>query len=138
MADMRLEVIIIPVADVDRAKEFYDRAGFKLDVDHSGGDNFRVVQYTPPGSSCSIIFGVGLGAVTDSPVKGMHLVVSDVEKAVGELNERGVETTPIYHMNLEGRFDGVDPSHTDYGSYSGFTDPDGNVWVLQEVGYATD
>ena len=138
MMDMRLEAIILPVTDVDRAKEFYERAGFDLDVDHARGDSFRVVQYTPPGSACSIIFGVGLGAVPATAVVGMHLVVTNVEKAVSVLESRGIETIPIHHMSLEGRFDGVDPAHTDYGTYSGFTDPDGNGWVLQEVGYVAD
>lgn len=135
MVDMRLEVVVLPVGDVDRAKDFYEQLGFKLDVDHEAGDSFRVVQFTPPGSACSIIFGVGLGEVTASPVKGMHLVVSDIEAAVAEINGRGIDTDAIFHMNLEGTFDGVDPDHTDYGSYSGFQDPDGNGWVLQEVGY---
>jgi catechol 2,3-dioxygenase-like lactoylglutathione lyase family enzyme len=135
MVEMRLEVVVLPVADVDRAKEFYERVGFNLDVDHEVGDSFRVVQFTPPGSACSIIFGNGLGETTESAIKGMHLVVKDIEKTVTELTERGVETNPIVHMNLEGTFDGPDPERTDYGSYSGFTDPDGNGWMLQEVGY---
>lgn len=137
MGDMRLEVIVLPVADVDRAKDFYQRLGFNLDVDHKAGTSFRVVQFTPPGSACSIIFGVGLGEVTASPVKGMHLVVNDIEAAVADLYERGIATSAVFHMNLEGRFEGVDPDHADYGSYSGFEDPDGNGWVLQEVGYTS-
>ena len=132
---MRLEAIVLPVANVDRAKEFYEKVGFNLDVDHEAGDEFRVVQFTPPGSPCSIIFGIGLGDATGSPVRGMHLVVADIAAAAAELNDRGIETDPIFHMNPEGRFDGVDPGHTDYGSYSAFNDPDGNGWVLQEVGY---
>lgn len=137
MVEMKLEVVVLPVADIDRAKEFYERAGFRLDVDHAAAAKFRVVQFTPPGSACSIIFGIGLGEITESPIKGMHLVVNDIEKAVDELGERGIETDPIVHMNLEGTFDGPDPERTDYGSYSGFTDPDGNGWVLQEVGHRT-
>lgn len=135
MVDMKLEVVVLPVADVDRAKSFYERVGFNLDVDHDTGEQFRVVQFTPPGSACSIIFGVGLGPVTQSPITGMHLVVNDIEAAVTELADRDIETDPIVHMNLEGTHDGPDPARTDYGSYSGFTDPDGNGWVLQEVGY---
>lgn len=135
MMDMRLEVIVLPVANVERAKEFYEKVGFDLDVDHEAGEQFRVVQFTPPGSACSIIFGIGLGEVPASPVKGMHLVVEDIEAAVARLAERGVGVAPIVHMNTEGTFAGPDPDRTDYGSYSFFTDPDGNGWVLQEVGY---
>lgn len=138
MVDMRLEVVVLPVTDVDRARQFYEKVGFGLDVDHDAGDAFRVVQFTPPGSACSIIFGVGLGELTQSPVKGIHLVVTDIEKAVAELTERGIETDPMFHMNVEGTFAGPDPERTDYGSYSGFTDPDGNRWVLQEVGYGNE
>lgn len=138
MVDMRLEAIVLPVEDVDRAKEFYSKAGFHLDVDHEANEKFRVVQFTPPGSPCSVIFGVGLGPHSDSPVRGIHLVVTDIEAAVGELRERGIPTDPITHMTLEGTFDGVDPERTDYGSYSGFSDPDGNGWVLQEVGHHTE
>jgi catechol 2,3-dioxygenase-like lactoylglutathione lyase family enzyme len=134
---MKLEVVVLPVADVDRSKEFYAKAGFRLDVDHDAGERFRVVQFTPPGSACSIVFGIGLGAVAGSPIKGMHLVVRDIEAAVAELTQRGIDTDPIIHMNLEGTFGGPDPNRTDYGSYSGFTDPDGNGWLLQEVGHAS-
>lgn len=132
---MRLEAVILPVRDVDRAKEFYDEVGFHLDVDHVAGDSFRVVQYTPPGSACSIIFGVGLGGVSAAPIEGLHLVVTDIEGAVVGLKERGIDVDPIFHMTPEGTFDSVDPKRTDYGSYSGFRDPDGNGWVLQEVGF---
>ena len=135
---MKLEAIVLPVAEVDRARDFYARAGFRLDVDHEASDEFRVVQFTPPGSSCSILFGIGLGVKPNGPVQGLHLVVGDIEAAVAELDRRGITTDPIIHINLEGRFDGVDPERTDYGSYSGFSDPDGNGWVLQEVGYEAD
>jgi catechol 2,3-dioxygenase-like lactoylglutathione lyase family enzyme len=135
MVEMRLEVIVIPVADVDRAKEFYEqRAGFTLDVDHRAGD-FRVVQLTPPGSYCSISFGTGLGIDDDRPLKGMHLVVTDIETAVAELSGRGVETEAIRHMGTDGWVDGPDPGHGDYATFSGFSDPYGNGWVLQEVGH---
>jgi len=135
--EMRLEALILPVADVDRAKGFYTSVGFDLDVDHRPNDHFRVVQFTPPQSQCSIIFGTGLGETTQSPVKGMHLVVTDIEAAVADLARRGVTTRPIFHMTPEGTFDGVDPNRTDYGSYSAFDDPDGNGWVIQERGYST-
>jgi predicted enzyme related to lactoylglutathione lyase len=131
---MRLEVFILPVADVDRAKAFYEQAGFVLDVDHQPNEQFRVVQFTPPGSECSVTFGIGLGEVPASPLKGIHLCVSDIEEAVAELSDRGIRTDPIRHMGADGWVDGVDPERRKYGSYSGFTDPDGNGWLLQEVG----
>jgi len=137
MVDMRLEVIILPVTDVDRAKVFYEKVGFHLDVDHEPNDEFRVVQLTPPGSDCSITFGVGLGDVAESPVKGIHLCVTDIEAAAKELTERGIEVAPIRHMGPDGWEDGPDPERQNYGSYSFFNDPDGNGWVLQEVGYGT-
>lgn len=134
MADMRLELVILPVSDVDRAKIFYERAGFELDVDHQPNDQFRVVQFTPPGSSCSITFGVGLGETTAAPVKGTHLCVADIEEAVADLSGRGIECDPIRHMGPGGWEDGPDPERRKYASYSGFTDPDANSFVLQEVG----
>ena len=134
MVDMRLEVVILPVSDVDRAKEFYATAGFVLDVDHQPNEHFRVVQFTPPGSHCSITFGVGLGETPASPLKGIHLCVADIEEAVTELSDRGIETDPIRHMGQQGWEDGTDPERRKYGSYSGFADPDGNGWVIQEVG----
>lgn len=136
MVDMRLEVVILPVSDVDGAKAFYEQAGFVLDVDHRASEQFRVVQLTPPGSACSITFGVGLGETPASPLTGIHLCVADIEEAVADLRERGVETDPIRHMGPDGWADGPDPERRKYGSYSGFTDPDGNGWVLQEVGSA--
>jgi predicted enzyme related to lactoylglutathione lyase len=137
MVDMRLEVVILPVADVDRAKSFYEQAGFTLDVDHQASDQFRVVQFTPPGSDCSVTFGIGLGEAPASPLKGIHLCVADIEEAVGELNGRGITTDPIRHMGANGWEGGPDPERRKYGSYSGFTDPDGNSYVLQEVGATT-
>lgn len=137
MADMRLEVVILPVSDVDRAKAFYEQAGFNLDVDHQPNDQFRVVQFTPPGSDCSITFGIGLGETPAAPLKGTHLCVADIEGAVSELSGRGIETDPIRHMGPEGWVDGPDPEHRKYASYSSFTDPDGNGWMLQEVGGGT-
>jgi catechol 2,3-dioxygenase-like lactoylglutathione lyase family enzyme len=137
MVDMRLEVIILPVSDVDRAKDFYEKAGFVLDVDHQPHDQFRVVQFTPPGSDCSITFGKGLGETPASPLKGMHLCVADIEEAVAELSKRGVDSDPIRHMGPKGWEEGPDPERRKYGSYSAFPDPDANGWVLQEVGEAT-
>lgn len=131
---MRLEVVVLPVTDVDRAKEFYEKLGFDLDVDHAAGDSFRVVQFTPPGSGCSITFGVGLGEVTGSPVKGIHLCVEDIEKAVDNITDRGIEVGPIRHMGANGWEDGLHPERREYGSYSFFNDPDDNGWVLQEGG----
>ncbi|HSM44819.1 MAG TPA: VOC family protein [Acidimicrobiia bacterium] len=134
---MRLEVVILPVADVDRARAFYEQAGFILDVDHQPNDQFRVVQFTPPGSPCSVTFGIGLGEVPASPLKGIHLCVADIEEAVAELTDRGLECDPIRHMGPDGWADGPDPERRKYGSYSSFTDPDGNGWILQEVGAET-
>lgn len=137
MVDMRLEVVILPVADVDRAKSFYEQVGFVLDVDHQVENHFRVVQFTPPGSDCSVTFGIGLGETPASPLKGIHLCVADIEEAVAELNECGIETDPIRHMGAAGWEEGRDPERRKYASYSGFTDPDGNRYVLQEVGATT-
>jgi catechol 2,3-dioxygenase-like lactoylglutathione lyase family enzyme len=135
MVDMKLEVLVLPVTDVDRAKTFYaESAGFRLDVDHQPNDEFRVVQFTPPGSACSVTFGIGLG-VENHPIKGIHLIVSDMAHAVADLSGRGVDVEPVRHMGPEGWVDGPDPEHRNYGTYSGFSDPDGNGWVLQEVGY---
>ncbi|MGB8361049.1 MAG: VOC family protein [Acidimicrobiia bacterium] len=134
--DMRLELVLLPVADVDRAKDFYvNRVGFHLDVDHRPSEEFRVVQMTPPGSSCSITVGIGLGTGRPGSVKGTHLVVSDIEAAVSGLSGRGVTVDPIRHMTANGWNAGPSPDRSDYESFSGFADPDGNTWVLQEVGH---
>lgn len=134
--DMRLEVVLLPVTDVDRARDFYvNRVGFHLDVDHRPSDEFRVVQMTPPGSSCSITVGIGLDTGQPGSVKGTHLVVSDIEAAVSELSGRGVAVDPIRHMTTGGWNPGPAPDRSDYESFSGFADPDGNTWVLQEVGH---
>jgi len=132
--DYRLELVIVPVSDVDRAKAFYvDRAGFTLDVDHRPSDDFRVVQMTPPGSSCSISIGVGLSDMVPGSIKGLHLVVEDIAAAREELVSRGVEVSEIRHMSAEGWKSGADPAHSKYNSFADFTDPDGNQWLLQEV-----
>jgi catechol 2,3-dioxygenase-like lactoylglutathione lyase family enzyme len=134
--DWKLEVIPLPVADVDRAKAFYtDQLGFTLDVDHRAGDNFRVVQLTPPGSACSVMVGIGITDAPPGSAKGLHIVVSDIEAARAELASRGVAVSPIWHMTPEGFADGVDPTHADYNSFAEFADPDGNTLVLQERGH---
>jgi catechol 2,3-dioxygenase-like lactoylglutathione lyase family enzyme len=134
---MKLELVILPVADVDRAKKFYEeQAGFNVDVDHRAGESFRVVQVTPPGSACSVTFGTGIGSdMPPGSVHGLHLIVSDVETACRELAARGVEVGPIHHFEAGASVDGPDPAHADYGTFSSFRDPDGNTWVLQEVGF---
>ena len=131
--EYKLELMLLPVADVDRAKTFYtDTAGFNLDVDHSAGDDFRVVQMTPPGSACSITVGTGITNAEPGSVRGVHLVVTDIEDARAELVERGVDVSEIRHMGSGGWEPGPDPEHRDYGSFADFSDPDGNTWVLQE------
>jgi catechol 2,3-dioxygenase-like lactoylglutathione lyase family enzyme len=133
--EMKLELVLLPVADADRAKAFYERAGFRVDVDHRAGDAFRVVQLTPPGSACSIAFGVGITSSEPGSVRGLHLVVTDIEAARAELAERGLDVSQIRHMAEGAWTPGVDLAHTDYGSFADFADPDGNTWVLQEVGH---
>ena len=131
--DYKLELVLIPVTDVDRAKAFYmERAGFKLDVDFRPSESFRVVQLTPPGSACSITIGTGVTTAAPGSVRGTHLVVSDIVAARAELVERGVEVSEVRH--LEGRtwVTGPNPERSDYESFADFTDPDGNGWVLQE------
>lgn len=135
--DYKLEVILLPVGDVDRAKDFYSSLGFNLDVDHRAGDEFRVIQFTPPGSACSVSFGVGITEGTPGSVKGLHLVVTDIEAAHADLTGRGADVSDIRHMTPEGWKPGVDADHTDYNSFADFADPDGNTWVLQEVGHST-
>jgi catechol 2,3-dioxygenase-like lactoylglutathione lyase family enzyme len=132
--DWKLELVVVPVSDVDRAKAFYqDKAGFKLDVDHRAGDEFRVVQLTPPGSACSISFGTGISPGAPGSVHGLHLVVSDIDAARAEIVDRGVEASEIFHFEAGGQMPGPDPERRDYGSFASFSDPDGNSWVLQEV-----
>ena len=134
--DWKLELMLVPVTDVDRAKAFYtEKVGFNLDVDHRAGDEFRVVQLTPPGSACSISIGIGITDATPGSVRGLHLVVADIEGARAELAERGVDVSEIRHMTPSGWAPGSDPQHGDYESFADFRDPDGNTWVLQERGY---
>jgi catechol 2,3-dioxygenase-like lactoylglutathione lyase family enzyme len=132
----QLELVLLPVSDVDRAKAFYtEQLGFSLDVDHRGGDNFRVVQMTPPGSACSISIGAGITDAVPGSVRGLHLVVPDVAAARDELLARSVDVSPVRHMSAEGWSDGADPAHADYNTFADFSDPDGNTWVLQERGH---
>jgi predicted enzyme related to lactoylglutathione lyase len=132
--DFKLELVLIPVTDVDRAKRFYtEQAGFNLDVDARPAPGFRVVQMTPPGSACSITIGTGMTDAEPGSVRGTHLVVSDIEAARAELVERGVKISDIHHYDEGQQVPGVDPERRDYGSYASFSDPDGNTWVLQEA-----
>jgi catechol 2,3-dioxygenase-like lactoylglutathione lyase family enzyme len=132
--DWKLELVLVPVSDVDRAKAFYtEQCGFNLDVDHRAGDEFRVVQMTPPGSACSISVGVGITKAPPGTTEGLHLVVTDIEKARAELLERGVDVSEVFHFGASGRALGPHPQRADYGSYLAFSDPDGNSWVVQEV-----
>jgi catechol 2,3-dioxygenase-like lactoylglutathione lyase family enzyme len=134
--DWALEVIVLPVADIDRAKDFYvDKLDFKLDVDHGDGD-FRVVQLTPRGSSCSISMVAGApGAPSMEPgsISGLHLIVSDIEAARAELLERGAPVGEIFHFDAGAPSPGPDPERSDYGSFMSFQDLDGNGWMVQEV-----
>ena len=133
MVDLKLELVLIPVSDVDQAKAFYtEKAGFHLDVDHQPSEEFRVVQMTPPGSGCSITIGIGITDAAPGSYRGTHLVVTDIEATRAELVEQGVEVSDIRHMGPGGWEPGSDPAHSDYASFADFSDPDGNTWVLQE------
>ncbi|MDH3189464.1 MAG: VOC family protein [Acidimicrobiia bacterium] len=127
-------MVMIPVTDVDRSRTLYEeKVGFHLDVDHQPNDSFRVVQMTPPGSACSIVFGIGMTTAEPGSEQGTLLVVTDIEAAHQELTDRGLEVGPIHHF-VEGReVDGPDPERNDYNSFARFVDPDGNTWGLQEV-----
>ena len=132
--DFKLELVVVPVSDVDRAKAFYvDKMGFNVDVDHSAGDAFRVVQLTPPGSACSITIGTGLTKSEPGSYQGLHLVVTDIEAARAWLVERGAEPSEPFHFGAEGQAPGVDPGRGDYATFMSLTDPDGNGWLIQEV-----
>ena len=134
--DLKLELVLIPVTDVDRAKAFYtEKLGFALDVDTSPTEGFRVLQMTPPGSACSITVGTGLTDAEPGSYRGTHLVVKDIAAAHAELVERGVDVSDIRHFDREkGEWQpGPDPNHAKYNSFADFSDPDGNTWILQEV-----
>ena len=133
--DMHLEVMIIPVSDVDRSKEFYQRLGWRLDDDVAPLDGLRIVQFTAPGSATSITFGTGLTTAAPGSAEG-GLTVSDIEAAHDELTSRGIDTSEIWHgppFPVEARQPGTDPERTSYGSFCSFSDPDGNTWLVQEV-----
>ncbi|WP_325619674.1 VOC family protein [Paraburkholderia sp.] len=139
--DMKLEVIVIPVSDVDRAKKFYAALGWRLDVDMAKDEHFRIVHFTPPGSQCSVLFGKGVTTEEPGSVQGLHLIVSDIEAVRAELVSRGVDVSEIFHdvggvfhhAGEEGRVSGTHPTRNSYGSFASFNDPDGNGWVFQEV-----
>ena len=141
--DMKLEIVVVPVSDVDRAKEFYKRLGFREDIDYVGSPSYRVVQLTPPGSACSIIFGKGVTAARPGSIDRLGLVVSDIAAARDELRSHGVEVSVFhdaggglgggFYAATEARASGPDPQRRSYASYASFSDPDGNVWLLQEI-----
>jgi catechol 2,3-dioxygenase-like lactoylglutathione lyase family enzyme len=132
--DYKLELVLLPVSDVDRAKNFYtEKAGFNLDVDTSPTPEIRVVQMTPPGSACSITIGTGLTDAEPGSVRGTHLIVADIVAARAELTGRGVEVSEVRHIEKGEWKPGPDPGRQRYGSFADFADPDGNTWVLQEV-----
>jgi catechol 2,3-dioxygenase-like lactoylglutathione lyase family enzyme len=129
--DWKLEVVVLPVADVDRSKAFYaDRLGFHVDVDHRAGESFRVVQLTPPGSSCSIALMKNEAAGT---LHGLHLMVTDLDEASRVLGHHDVDSSEIFHFEAGTQVSGPDPARADYGSFLSFQDPDGNSWLVQEV-----
>jgi catechol 2,3-dioxygenase-like lactoylglutathione lyase family enzyme len=132
--DYTLELIVVPVSDVDRAKDFYvNKAGFELLVDSSAGPDFRVVQLVPPGSACAIAIGTGIGSMAPGSLHGLHLCVSDIEAAREELSGRGVELSDTFHYGEAGQTPGVDPERRSYATFMPFQDPDGNTWLVQEV-----
>ena len=141
IVDTKLEIVVIPVSDVDRAKRFYESLGWRLDADVATGDDFRVVQLTPPGSQCSIVFGTGVTTAAPGSVQGLMLVVDDVEAARAELIGRGVDVSEVFHdqggifhhAGTQARVPGPDPQGRSYRSWASFRDPDGNEWLLQEI-----
>jgi catechol 2,3-dioxygenase-like lactoylglutathione lyase family enzyme len=135
MIDLKLEVVVLPVADVDRAKRFYEGLGWRLDADFTNGQNWRVVQMTPPGSPCSIHFGKGITPTAPGSVKNLYLVVSDMETAREELIAHGADVSPAFHFESYGGapVPGPEPNGRSYGTLASFSDPDGNSWLLQEI-----
>jgi catechol 2,3-dioxygenase-like lactoylglutathione lyase family enzyme len=133
--DLKLEVVVIPVSDVDRAKRFYEGLGWRLDADFVGAESWRGVQMTPPGSPCSIHFGKGLTTAAPGSAQNLYLVVSDIEAARQELVGRGAKVSEAFHFNTFGGppVPGSDPNGRSYGTYASFSDPDGNSWLLQEI-----
>ena len=139
--DLKLEVVVLPVSDVDRTRRFYETLGWRLDADFSNGDDWRLVQMTPPGSPCSVMFGKGFTSAMPGSVQGTFLVVDDVEAARAELIRHGVNVSDVFHFDgsvlrvagTKGRVPGPDPEGRSYFSFASFTDPDGNGWLLQQV-----
>ena len=141
--DLKLEVVVIPVSDVDRAKEFYARLGWRLDADFPFDNGFRVVQFTPPGSGGSVQFGTNMTSAAPGSARGLYLIVSDIEAARGQLIARGAAVSGVFHAGIpgaqfqpdgtSGRVSGRAPDHASYGSFATFSDPDGNGWLLQEI-----
>ena len=131
--DMKLEIVVVPVSDVDRAKRFYEQSGFKMDIDLVTGPNSRVVQFTPPGSEASIWVGKGVTKTPPGSLDGLYLIVYDIEKARADLVGRGIAVSEIFHRTATGQAPGPDPERKSYGSLAAFKDPDGNAWVLQEI-----
>ena len=145
-SDMKLEIVVIPVSDVDRAKEFYARLGWRLDAEFASGDDLRVMQFTPPGSGCSVIFGRNVTAAAPGSARGLYLIVSDIEAARADLLARGVKVSEAFHgagdvhtgpdqpyLFGSRRVSGVDPARASYSSWASFNDPDGNGWLFQEI-----
>jgi catechol 2,3-dioxygenase-like lactoylglutathione lyase family enzyme len=144
--DMKFEIVVVPVSDVDRAKAFYASLGWRLDADFASSDDYRVIQFTPPGSGCSVIFGKNVTAAKPGSAQGLYLIVSDVEAARRELLGRGVEVSEVFHdaagvyagpdepyLFGRRRVSGQDPEHRSYRSFASFSDPDGNGWLFQEI-----
>jgi catechol 2,3-dioxygenase-like lactoylglutathione lyase family enzyme len=143
--DMKFEIVVIPVSDVSRAKEFYAKLGWRLDADFDNGKDFRIIQFTPPGSGCSVIFGKNVTPAAPGSAQGLYLIVSDIQAARKELLDRGVQVSEVFHNEgvyagtdetfLFGRVrvNGPDPGHGSYRSFASFRDPDGNGWLFQEI-----
>ena len=144
--DMKVEIVVIPVSDVDRAKEFYARLGWRLDADYDNGKDFRIIQLTPPGSACSVIFGKNVTGAAPGSAQGLYLIVDDIEAARKNLLRRGVEVSEVFHGAADAysgpdepylfgriRVNGPDPEHRSYRSFASFRDPDGNGWLFQEI-----
>jgi catechol 2,3-dioxygenase-like lactoylglutathione lyase family enzyme len=139
--DYKLEVVVIPVSDVDKAKDFYTGLGWRLDADYTASEDFRVIQVTPPGSPCSVIFGTGLTSAAPGSAQGLQLTVNDIDAAQAELAGLGADVSEVFHdaggvfhhAGTAGRVAGPAPDHKSYGSFASFSDPDGNGWYLQEI-----
>jgi catechol 2,3-dioxygenase-like lactoylglutathione lyase family enzyme len=141
LGEFKLEVVVVPVSDVDRSKQFYESLGWRLDADIAKAADYRVVQLTPPGSACSIIFGTGLTNAAPGSFEGLQLTVYDIDAAREDLLGRGVDISAVFHddtgvfhhAGTAARVDGPAPDHANYGSFASFSDPDGNGWILQEI-----